>query len=54
MGFDSIAGGNPGGFVVDSEEGRIRVFPGLSRKQAEEIADAILQRFPSIRPNFPR
>jgi hypothetical protein len=54
MGFDSIAGGNPGGFVVDSENGRIRVFPGLNREQSEAIVDAILQRFPSIRPNFPR
>jgi len=32
----------------------ICVLPGLDREQAESTADAILRRFPNIRPGFPR
>jgi hypothetical protein len=45
------------GLTVEYDDDKyscICVLPGVSQEQAESIADAILRRFPNIRPGFPR
>jgi hypothetical protein len=52
LGFSYLQG-VADGLSIEGEEADIYV-PGLNREQAEAVADKILQRFPSIRPDFPR
>jgi len=52
LGFNYL-GHNVDGLRIEGEEADIYV-PGLDREQAEAVADKILQRFPSIRPDFSR
>jgi hypothetical protein len=52
LGFNYL-GHNVDGLSIEGEEADIFV-PGLNREQAEAVACKILQRFPSIRPDFPR
>jgi hypothetical protein len=53
LGFNSV--GQEWGLMLEGvETGVCLLIPGLNRKQAKTVADAILRRFPNIRPDFPR
>jgi hypothetical protein len=53
LGFNET-GQNMEGLRIEGLETDVDALPLLTREQAEAIANTILKRFPSIRPDFPR